>query len=110
MLVKWRLLCTRTNGVACPCIGVVRLIVGVRCIERPLIEVPLYYYRCLLEMTCQLANVLKTQCDVKKGDAVIVYMPTSPMAVAAMFACARIGAVHWYVKLCTHVYIQSVNA
>ena len=32
MLVKWKLLCTRTNGVACPCIGVVRLIVGVRCI------------------------------------------------------------------------------
>ena len=43
MLAKWRLLCTRTNGVACPCIGVVRLIVGVRCIERPLIEVPLYH-------------------------------------------------------------------
>ena len=42
MLVKWRLLSTRTNGVACPCIGVVRLIVGVRCIEHPLIEVPLY--------------------------------------------------------------------
>ena len=61
-------------------------------------------------MTCRLANILKTQCDVKKGDAVIVYMPTSPMAVAAMFACARIGAVHWYVKLCTCVYIHSVNA
>ena len=47
-------------------------------------------YRRLLEMTCQMANVLKTQCDVKKGDRVIIYMPNSPVAVAAMLACARI--------------------
>ena len=51
----------------------------------------------LLEMTCRLANVLKTHCGVKKGDKVIIYMPTCPMTVAAMLACARIGAVHWYV-------------
>ena len=56
----------------------------------------LYYNaRSLLEMTCRLANVLKTRCGVKKGDKVVIYMPTSPMAVAAMLACARIGAVHW---------------
>ena len=48
-------------------------------------------------MTCRLANVLKLQCGVKKGDRVIIYMPTTPMAVAAMLACARIGAVHWLV-------------
>ena len=41
VLVKWRLLCTRTNDVACPCIGVVRLIVRVHCMERPLIGVSL---------------------------------------------------------------------
>ena len=58
----------------------------------------LFCDRCLLEMTCWLANVLKTQCDVNKGDTVIIYMPTSPMAVAAMLACARIGAVHWHVR------------
>ena len=48
-------------------------------------------------MTCRMANVLSIKCDVKKGDRVIVYMPTCPMAVAAMLACARIGAVHWFV-------------
>lgn len=47
-------------------------------------------------MTCQMANVLIKICDVKKGDRIIIYMPTCPLAVAAMLACARIGAVHWY--------------
>jgi acetyl-CoA synthetase len=50
-------------------------------------------YNQLLDKTCQLANVLKTQ-GVRKGDRVVIYMPTSPLAVAAMLACARIGAVH----------------
>jgi len=36
---------------------------------------------------------------VKKGDRVIVYMPTSPYVVASMMACARIGAVHRSVYL-----------
>ncbi|XP_070803908.1 acetyl-coenzyme A synthetase 2-like, mitochondrial isoform X1 [Pituophis catenifer annectens] len=31
---------------------------------------------------------------IKKGDRVAIYMSVSPMAVAAMLACARIGAVH----------------
>lgn len=44
-------------------------------------------------MTCRLANTLKAH-DVQKGDRVAVYLPTSPLAVAAMLACARIGAVH----------------
>uniref|UniRef100_A0A4W4FBA2 Acetyl-coenzyme A synthetase n=1 Tax=Electrophorus electricus TaxID=8005 RepID=A0A4W4FBA2_ELEEL len=47
----------------------------------------------LLETTCRLANTLKAH-DVGKGDRVAIYMPVSPMAVAAMLACARIGAVH----------------
>lgn len=50
-------------------------------------------YRELLETTCRLANTLKTH-GVHKGDRVAIYMPVSPMAVAAMLACARIGAVH----------------
>ena len=29
-----------------------------------------------------------------KGDRVAVYMPVSPLLVATMMACARIGAVH----------------
>ncbi|XP_078090476.1 acetyl-coenzyme A synthetase 2-like, mitochondrial [Mustelus asterias] len=50
-------------------------------------------YRQLLEMTCRLANTLKRQ-GVRKGDRVVIYMPVSPIAVASMLACARIGAVH----------------
>ena len=57
------------------------------------IAVPLPLSRELLEMTCQLANTLKTH-GVRKGDRVAIYMPMSPLAVAAMLACARIGAVH----------------
>ncbi|KAK5623108.1 Acetyl-coenzyme A synthetase 2-like, mitochondrial [Crenichthys baileyi] len=50
-------------------------------------------YRELLETTCRLANTLKTY-GIQKGDRVAIYMPVSPLAVAAMLACARIGAVH----------------
>ncbi|XP_076018805.1 LOW QUALITY PROTEIN: acetyl-coenzyme A synthetase 2-like, mitochondrial [Genypterus blacodes] len=50
-------------------------------------------YRQLLEMTCRLANTLKSH-GIHKGDRVAIYMPVSPLAVAAMLACARIGAVH----------------
>lgn len=44
-------------------------------------------------MTCRLANTLKKH-GIKKGDRVAIYMPVSPLAVAAMLACARIGAIH----------------
>ncbi|XP_032626437.1 acetyl-coenzyme A synthetase 2-like, mitochondrial isoform X2 [Chelonoidis abingdonii] len=44
-------------------------------------------------MTCRLANTLKKY-GVQKGDRVAIYMPVTPMAVAAMLACARIGAIH----------------
>ena len=44
-------------------------------------------------MTCQIANVLKSQ-GVKKGDRVAIYMPVSLEAAATMLACTRIGAVH----------------
>lgn len=47
----------------------------------------------LLETTCRLANTLKRH-GVHRGDRVAIYMPVSPLAVAAMLACARIGAVH----------------
>lgn len=46
-------------------------------------------------MTNQLANALLAN-GVKKGDRVAVYMPVSPITVAAMLACARIGAIHRY--------------
>ena len=41
----------------------------------------------------KIANVLKDH-GVKKGERVVIYMPVSPIAVASMLACARIGAVH----------------
>ncbi len=50
-------------------------------------------YRELHDEVCRLANVLKSR-GVKKGDRVCIYMPMIPAAVAAMLACARIGAVH----------------
>ncbi|XP_044228114.1 acetyl-coenzyme A synthetase 2-like, mitochondrial [Thunnus albacares] len=50
-------------------------------------------YRELLETTCRFANTLKSH-GIQKGDTVAIYMPVSPLAVAAMLACARIGAVH----------------
>ena len=40
----------------------------------------------------QAANMLKAY-NVKKGDRVAIYMPSSLMAVVMMLACARIGAV-----------------
>ena len=40
-----------------------------------------------------MANALKRD-GVKKGDRVAIYMPVSPLLVASMLACARIGAIH----------------
>ena len=48
----------------------------------------------LLDQTCQIANVLRNA-EVQKGDKVMIYMPMMPLAVAAMLACARMGAIHW---------------
>ncbi len=42
---------------------------------------------------CQFANALKSR-GVKKGDRVLIYMSMSVEGVAAMQACARIGAIH----------------
>ncbi|HEX2010309.1 MAG TPA: acetate--CoA ligase [Roseateles sp.] len=50
-------------------------------------------YRELLAKVAMLANALKAR-GVKKGDRVVIYMPMSVEGVAAMQACARIGATH----------------
>ena len=42
---------------------------------------------------CRFANALKSL-GVGLGDRVVIYMPLIPEAVIAMYACARIGAVH----------------
>ena len=50
-------------------------------------------YAELLAEVRALAAVL-VEHGVGKGDRVIVYMPMIPEALVAMFACARIGAIH----------------
>lgn len=50
-------------------------------------------YAQLLARTCQIANGLRSL-GVRKGDRVIIYISMSVDGVAAMQACARIGATH----------------
>jgi acetyl-CoA synthetase len=50
-------------------------------------------YEELYKLMNQMANVLKSY-NIKKGDIVAIYMPCCSMTVAAMLACARIGAIH----------------
>jgi acetyl-CoA synthetase len=50
-------------------------------------------YRQLHARVCRIANALKSL-GVKKGDRVLIYLPMSVEGVAAMQACARIGATH----------------
>jgi acetyl-CoA synthetase len=56
-------------------------------------EVTRVSYRDLLARTCQIANGLKSL-GIGKGDRVIIYISMSIDGVAAMQACARIGATH----------------
>jgi acetyl-CoA synthetase len=56
-------------------------------------EVTKVTYSELLAKVSQVANGLKSM-GVKKGDRVVIYMPMSVEGVAAMQACARIGATH----------------
>ena len=50
-------------------------------------------YRELHAEVCRLANELRSR-GVGKGDRVAIYMGMTPEVVAAMLACARIGAIH----------------
>jgi acetyl-CoA synthetase len=50
-------------------------------------------YQQLHSEVCRFANVLLRN-KIRKGDRVIIYLPTIPEAAIAMLACARIGAVH----------------
>ena len=50
-------------------------------------------YAELLADVRRLAGALRGA-GVEKGDRVVIYLPMVPEAVAAMLACARIGAVH----------------
>jgi acetyl-CoA synthetase len=57
--------------------------------SRRIITYLLLYYR-----VNRMANLLKNQFGIKKGDRVVLYMPMIPEAAFAMLACAKIGAIH----------------
>src|SRR3984885_10439283 len=50
-------------------------------------------YRELHAEVCRAGNALRGL-GVRSGDRVVIYMPLVPEIIIAMFACARIGAVH----------------
>jgi propionyl-CoA synthetase len=50
-------------------------------------------YRELLQQVAQFAGALSAL-GVIKGDRVVIYMPMMPETLIAMYACARIGAIH----------------
>lgn len=52
-----------------------------------------YGYRELLDEVALFAGAL-AGLGVTKGDRVIIYMPMVPEALIAIFACARLGAIH----------------
>ncbi|CCF54093.1 related to acetyl coenzyme A synthetase / conserved uncharacterized protein (N-terminal fragment) [Ustilago hordei] len=52
-----------------------------------------FTYLELLQQVQLVAGILRHK-GVKKGDAVVIYMPMVPETSIAMLACARIGAVH----------------
>ncbi len=52
-----------------------------------------YTYAELTDLVARVAGMLASF-GVGKGDRVLIYMPVIPEAVAAMLACARLGAVH----------------
>ncbi|GAB4087740.1 acetate--CoA ligase [Hydrogenophaga soli] len=56
-------------------------------------EVTKVTYKELLAKTSQMANALKAM-GIQKGDRVVIYIAMSIDGVAAMQACARIGATH----------------
>lgn len=60
--------------------------------DKPGTEIKVTYSQ-LYKLVNQVAKVLKLN-NVKKGDRVTLYMPMSPLAVATMLACGRIGAMH----------------
>ena len=51
-------------------------------------------YAQLSQRVNKMANLLKNEFGITKGDRVVLYMPMIPEAAYAMLACTRIGAVH----------------
>ena len=53
-----------------------------------------FTYRELTDLVAHVAGMLAVVSACTRGDRVLIYMPVIPEAVAAMLACARIGAIH----------------
>ena len=53
-----------------------------------------YTYSELLDEVSEFAHALSNKLGVKKGNAVVIYIPIIPEKIIAMLACTRIGAVH----------------
>jgi acetyl-CoA synthetase len=51
-------------------------------------------YEELSKLVNQLANCLRADFNIQKGDRVTIYLPQTPEAAVAMLACAKIGAIH----------------
>lgn len=56
-------------------------------------EVRAVTYAQLFDLVKQYARALRGL-GIQKGDRIAIYMPTSIESVAAMLACARVGAIH----------------
>jgi propionyl-CoA synthetase len=52
-----------------------------------------FTYRELQQQVAKFAGVL-VSLGVVKGDRVVIYMPMTPETLIAMYACARVGAIH----------------
>lgn len=61
--------------------------------DQPAVPTRQLSYRDLHDTVCRLGNALRTL-GIGKGDRVTLYLPMVAEAVAAMLACARIGAIH----------------
>src|SRR5205807_10474182 len=56
-------------------------------------ETPSFTYRELHAEVNRVAAMIQSL-GVKRGERVIIYMPMIPEAAFAIFACARLGAIH----------------
>ena len=51
-------------------------------------------YQDVFEEVNKMADLLKNNFNIKKGDRVTLYMPMIPELLYSVLACARIGAIH----------------
>jgi acetyl-CoA synthetase len=79
-------------------------------------DVEVLTYEELLRLTESIASILYER-GIAQGDRVAIYMPMIPKAIAAMLACARLGAIHMVVfggfskdALCDRIFDAQAKA